>query len=127
VEEKGLATKPFFRVILSAIVCFEESEMVNVFIVCGAGASSTFLSVKLRSLAQNYTRQLTFTPSALETLQVSASDVVVVASHIADDARVATISKTGVPVIKLEEGYSGGFDATVVLEQIISHLEGHKS
>lgn len=101
--------------------------MVNVFIVCGAGASSTFLSVKLRSLAQNYTRQLTFTPSALETLQVSASDVVVVASHIADDARVATISKTGVPVIKLEEGHSGGFDATVVLEQIISHLEGHKS
>jgi cellobiose-specific phosphotransferase system component IIB len=111
---------------LGAIVSNEESELVNVFIVCGAGASSTFLTVKLRSLAQNYTRQLKFTPSALETLQVSESDVVVVASHIADDAKVANLSNTGALVIKLEDSFGAGIDAQSVIEKIFSHLDSHK-
>ena len=96
--------------------------MINVFIACGAGASSTFLAMKLRSLSQGQASNLSFFPSAVSNLSAVAGDLVLVASHIAKDAKVAELSKTGIEVIELPEHVNGGFKADEALELILSHL-----
>jgi cellobiose-specific phosphotransferase system component IIB len=101
--------------------------MINVFIACGAGASSTFLAVKLRSLSQSETSQLSFIPSALANVNARAEDIVLVASHIAKDAKVADLSKTGITVIELPEQVNGGFQAETALALVMGHLERHKN
>jgi cellobiose PTS system EIIB component len=101
--------------------------MINVFIACGAGASSTFLAVKLRSLSQSQTSNLSFIPSALANVNASGNDIVLVASHIAKDAKVADLSKTGVSVIELPEQVNGGFNADEALELVLSQLAQTKN
>lgn len=101
--------------------------MINVFIVCGAGASSTFLAVKLRSLSQSHARDLSFIPSALSNLGAKDDDLVLVASHIAKDAKVAALSKTGISVIELPEHINGGFSADEAMELVLSHLAKPKN
>jgi PTS system cellobiose-specific IIB component len=101
--------------------------MINVFIACGAGASSTFLAVKLRSLSQSETSQLSFIPSALANVNARAEDIVLVASHIAKDAKVADLSKTGITVIELPEQVNGGIKAETALALVMGHLERHKN
>ena len=101
--------------------------MINVFIACGAGASSTFLAVKLRSLSQSQTRDLSFIPSALANVNASGTDIVLVASHIAKDAKVADPSKTGVSVIELPEQINGGFNADEALKLVLSQLAQTKN
>jgi PTS system cellobiose-specific IIB component len=101
--------------------------MINVFIVCGAGASSTFLAMKLRSLSQSQTRNLSFIPSAVSDLGAKGDDLVLVASHIAKDAKVAALSKTGISVIELPEHINGGFNADDALELVLSHLAQPKN
>ena len=101
--------------------------MINVFIVCGAGASSTFLAMKLRSLSQSQTRNLSFIPSAVSDLSAKGDDLVLVASHIAKDAKVAALSKTGISVIELPEHINGGFNADDALELVLSHLAQPKN
>lgn len=101
--------------------------MINVFIACGAGASSTFLAVKLRSLSQSQASDLSFTPSALSNVSAKGNDIVLVASHIAKDARVAELSKTGIAVIELPEHVNGGFKAEEALDLVIEHLARHKN
>lgn len=96
--------------------------MINVFIACGAGASSTFLAMKLRSLSQGQASNLNFLPSAVSNLSAVAGDLVLVASHIAKDANVAELSKTGIAVIELPEHVNGGFNADEAMELILSHL-----
>lgn len=100
--------------------------MTNVYIVCGAGASSTFLAFKLRSLSQNLSHNLQYFPSALETVQPEAGDLVVVASHIADAIEVESIADKGATVIKLSEQAHVGFKADEVLDRILQVLEGDK-
>jgi PTS system cellobiose-specific IIB component len=100
--------------------------MINVFIACGAGASSTFLAMKLRSLSQSQASGLSFIPSALSNVSAKGEDLVLVASHIAKDAKVADLSKTGVSVIELPER-SGGFNADEAMELIMGHLARHKN
>lgn len=97
--------------------------MVRVFIVCGAGVSSTFLSMRLRSLAQNSKWQLNFSPSALETLRAGEGDVVVVASHIAEHVDVTSLGKVGVHVIRLGAKDAISSQAESVLGQISDHLQ----
>jgi PTS system cellobiose-specific IIB component len=96
--------------------------MINVFIACGAGASSTFLAVKLRSLSQSQASNLSFIPSALANVNASGTDIVLVASHIAKDAKVAALSKTGISVIELPEQIKGGFNADEALRLVLSQL-----
>jgi PTS system cellobiose-specific IIB component len=101
--------------------------MINVFIACGAGASSTFLAVKLRSLSQGQASNLSFIPSALSNVSANEKDIVLVASHIAKDAKVAHLSKTGISVLELPEQVNGGFNAEAALDLILSHLARHKN
>lgn len=100
--------------------------MVNVFVVCGAGASSTFLCFKLRSLAQNHNEEIKFIPAALETVRVNKDEFVVVASHIAEDVRVANLSKSGVQVLKLKANGIGSIDANLAFDAILGHLKNHQ-
>lgn len=99
--------------------------MTTVHIVCGAGASSTFLAVKLRSLSQSQGHDIRFAPAALETLQPATADIVLVASHIADAPKVGAISEAGVAVINLPEKVNGGFNADDAYELVIDHLQRH--
>jgi PTS system cellobiose-specific IIB component len=101
--------------------------MINVFIACGAGASSTFLAVKLRSLSQNQAGNLSFIPSAISLIAAGENDIVLVSSHIAKDAKVANLSKTGVSVIELPEHVNGGFNAADAMDLIQSHLARHRN
>jgi cellobiose-specific phosphotransferase system component IIB len=100
--------------------------LVEVFVVCGAGASSTFLCIKLRSLAQNHNEQIKFVPAALETVNAGKDQLVVVASHIAADARVANLSKSGVQVLKLNENGIGSIDANTAFDAILGALKNHQ-
>lgn len=101
--------------------------MINVFIACGAGASSTFLAMKLRSLPQSQASHLSFFPSALSNLSAKTDDIVLVASHIAKDAKVADLSKTGTKVIELPEHVNGGFNANEAMGLILEHLARDKN
>jgi len=101
--------------------------MINVFIACGAGASSTFLAMKLRSLSQSKSGNLSFIPSALANLSAKGDDLVLVASHIAKDAKVVALSKTGISVIELPEHVNGGFNADEAMELVLSHLAQPKN
>lgn len=92
--------------------------MINVYIVCGAGASSTFLAVKLRSLSQRLGHNLQFLPAALETVQPAAGDILVVASHIAEAAKVANFCDQDVTVITLPKPAQAAFDAEEALKLI---------
>lgn len=100
--------------------------MVDVFVVCGAGASSTFLCVKLRSLAQNHNEQIKFIPAALETLSAGKDQLVVVASHIAEDVRVANLSNSGVQVLRLNANGLGAIEANSAFDAILGHLRNHQ-
>ena len=101
--------------------------MINVFIACGAGASSTFLAMKLRSLSQSQASGLSFIPSALSNVSAKNDDLVLVASHIAKDAKVADLSKAGIKVIELTERVNGGFNADEAMGLILDHLARHKN
>lgn len=101
--------------------------MINVFIACGAGASSTFLAMKLRSLSQGQASELSFIPSALANVSAKQDDIVLVASHIAQDAEAAKLGKTGATVINLPEHVNGGFRAEEAMELITEHLKRHKN
>ncbi len=101
--------------------------MINVFIACGAGASSTFLAMKLRSLSQSQALSLNFFPAAITSVQAKENDLVLVASHISQDVNVAALSKAGVPVILLPERVNGGFKAEEALELIVGYLNRQKN
>lgn len=77
--------------------------MAKVFVVCGAGASSTFLAMKLRTLSNELGRDFQFFPSALDTLRVEPGDLVIVASHIATHPKVDALRSEGAVVMSLTE------------------------
>jgi PTS system cellobiose-specific IIB component len=60
--------------------------MSSVLVVCGAGASSTFLAHALRTQATIRGIQHTFTPASIATLgtPLSSVDVVLVSAHVSD-------------------------------------------
>ena len=101
--------------------------MINVFIACGAGASSTFLAMKLRSFSLQNSQDLKFVPCALANVTATADDIVLVASHIAQDSLVAKLSKSGTTVISLPEHINGGFRAEEAMELVLGHLNRHKN
>lgn len=101
--------------------------MTLVHIVCGAGASSTFLAMKLRSISQNQGQDIKFSPAALATLQPVGNEIVLVASHIAEAPKVGELSEAGIAVINLPENVSGGFNAEKAFELVIEHLQRHKN
>jgi PTS system cellobiose-specific IIB component len=101
--------------------------MTTVHIVCGAGASSTFLAMKLRSISQSQGQDIRFLPAALETLQPATADIVLVASHIADAPKVGALGEAGISVIHLPETVNGGFNADDAFGLVIEHMQRHKN
>ncbi len=101
--------------------------MTKVFIVCGAGASSTFLAVKLRAISQNQELAIQFFPTALEGLQAKTGDIVLVASHIEGAPALGALHDAGIEVVSLPEKVNGGFNAEDAFELITQCLQQHKN
>ncbi|WP_138315854.1 hypothetical protein [Rhodoluna limnophila] len=97
--------------------------MTKVHIVCGAGASSTFLAVKLRAISQNQDLGIQFFPTSLEGLQAKAGDIVLVASHIVGAPSLGALHEAGITVVSLPEKVNGGFNAEDAIELITQHLQ----
>ncbi len=102
--------------------------MTTVFIVCGAGASSTFLALSLRNIMGAST-DLEFVPAPLSTITPTGTDIVAVAHHIASEPRVGELSAAGVTIVELTEHVNGAFGAAnaaaVINAAITTHFVSH--
>lgn len=97
--------------------------MTTVYIVCGAGASSTFLALGLRPIARSAGLSVTFVPAPLESIEPTAADVVAVAHHIALEPRVAELAVAGVTIALLPQSAHGAFGAEEAFESIHAALQ----
>ncbi len=72
--------------------------MTNVLVICGAGASSSFLVHQLRRRAQARGLAVNFTAGTLHDLpaQLSGSDVVLVGAHLAASFHEAEVAASAV-------------------------------
>lgn len=84
--------------------------MTTVYIVCGAGASSTFLALSLRNIMGSNS-ELEFVPAPLSTISPTQSDIVAVAHHIAVESRVDTLRSEGITIVEIPEHVNGAFGA----------------
>lgn len=79
--------------------------MASVLVVCGAGASSTFLAHALRSQAAARGIKHTFFPASIAALNMplTAVDVVLVSAHVADyfELAKAAAEKIGATAVQL--------------------------
>lgn len=75
--------------------------MTNIFVACGAGASSTFLALKLRNLSKHLNDDLVFQPVALETVNPKTNDIIVAASHVSAESLLEEYEQSGVTVLRL--------------------------
>lgn len=91
--------------------------MTTVYIVCGAGASSTFLALSLRNISGPESG-LEFVPAPLAQITPTAADIVAVAHHVAVEPRVAELRESGITIVKLPEHVNGAFGAQDAFETI---------
>jgi cellobiose-specific phosphotransferase system component IIB len=96
--------------------------MLTVAIVCGAGASSTFLSRRMSDIADLTQQSLRFVPLPLESVDADAADLVALASHVVSGSVIADLSERGIACVVLPETVRGGFGADVALETISEFL-----
>lgn len=75
--------------------------MTKIFVTCGAGASSTFLALKLRNLSKHLNDDLVFHPAALETMRPAENDIIVAASHVSSESLLEDYEQSGVTVLRL--------------------------
>lgn len=102
--------------------------MTTVYIVCGAGASSTFLAMGLRLRASAAGLGVTFVPAPLESIEPTAHDLVGVAHHIALEPRVAELAVAGVTIAILPETAHGSFGVDEAFDSIraaLAHVPAH--
>ncbi len=92
--------------------------MLTVAIVCGAGASSTFLARRLSDIADSTQQTFRFVPLPLESLDPATLDLVALASHVVSGAVTADLTERGIAYVVLPETVRGGFGAEVALETI---------
>lgn len=92
--------------------------MLTVAIVCGAGASSTFLARRLSDIADSTQQSLRFVPLPLESVDADAADLVALASHVASGAVTADLGERGIAHVVLPETVRGGFGAEAALTAI---------
>ena len=92
--------------------------MRRVLIVCGAGASSTFLARRLSDLAKIAGLAWTVTPSPVDAVSSDSADVVALTSHIANAAVLDSFSSRGIRFLVLPETVRGGFGADDALSAI---------
>lgn len=101
--------------------------METVLIVCGAGASSTFLASRLRSLAKSRGLELLATPASTSDLRahLHTSTVLLVGPHLADSFATlsAEAAEFGVPVALLPPtafGPGGAEQALDLIETLVT-------
>ena len=99
--------------------------MLTVAIVCGAGASSTFLARRLSDIARDSGYVMTVVPSPLELVNDSTADLVALTSHVATDEVSTDLSSRGIAHIVLPATVRGGFGAEFALAAIAEYFDNN--
>lgn len=99
--------------------------MLTVAIVCGAGASSTFLARRLSDIAAAQNRVIRFVPAPLETVTQDTADLIALTSHVVSDVVVADLDARGIAHIVLPSTVRGGFGADDALAAIAAHFDNN--
>lgn len=100
--------------------------MTTILIVCGAGASSTFLASRLRALTK--TRGLDLSFEAASDSDVAArllhTDLLLIGPHLAErfDSLRAAAAENGATAVLLPENVFGPTGAELALDQALSAL-----
>jgi PTS system cellobiose-specific IIB component len=92
--------------------------MLTVAIVCGAGASSTFLARRLSDIAQSAGFSFRFVPHPLDSVTVDTADLVALTSHVVSDEVTTDLTSRGIAHITLPTTVRGGFGADDALAAI---------
>lgn len=101
--------------------------MTRVFVVCAAGASSTFLARKLVSLATDSGLDWDVTPAPVETVSPTSNDIVAISAHVMTPSLRESFEARGVRYVVLPEHVNGVFgaeDALTVIAQFVSEDGG---
>ena len=99
--------------------------MLTVAIVCGAGASSTFLARRLSDIAAASGRSMHFTPAPLETVSVDTADLVALTSHVVSADVTADLDARGIAYVVLPDTVRGGFGADDALAAISAYFDNN--
>jgi PTS system cellobiose-specific IIB component len=101
--------------------------VTKVYVVCGAGASSTFLAVRLRARSKHLGYDFEFLPSAIESVNPSRTDIIAVASHISNEKKIGLFEECGARVINLPKGPIDDRLVEETIREIAKVLEDRKS
>lgn len=96
--------------------------MQRVLIVCGAGASSTFLARRIADLARQAGWTWRVEPAPIDEVRPEPADVVAVTSHVATEAAIAAFVARGIRYLILPDTVRGGFGADTALRAISNFL-----
>ena len=99
--------------------------MLTVAIVCGAGASSTFLARRLSDIAASEGRSIRFVPTPLEIVSADTADLVALTSHVVSDALVTDLVVRGIAHVVLPSTVRGGFGADDALAAIVTYFDNN--
>jgi PTS system cellobiose-specific IIB component len=92
--------------------------MQRVLIVCGAGASSTFLARRLADLARGAGYAWSVEPAPVDAVKGESVDLVAVTSHVATPTVLEAFASRGIRYLVLPESVRGGFGADAALDAI---------
>lgn len=96
--------------------------MLTVAIVCGAGASSTFLARRLTDIAGSAGLAIRFVPSPLASVTADTAHLVALTSHVVSDDITADLTARGIAHVVLPSTVRGGFGADDALATITGYF-----
>jgi PTS system cellobiose-specific IIB component len=96
--------------------------MMRVFIVCAAGASSTFLARRLSDLASASGLSWSFTPAPVDSISAHTEELVAVSTHVASTEVLDSFTGMGIRFVVLPETVRGGFGAEDALSAIVNFV-----
>ncbi len=96
--------------------------MLTVAIVCGAGASSTFLARRLSDIAAAAGHSIRFAPSPLDVVTNNTADLVALTSHVVSETVVNDLTSKGIAHLVLPSTVRGGFGAEDALAAITEYF-----
>jgi PTS system cellobiose-specific IIB component len=106
--------------------CAGEVASMRILVVCGAGASSTFVAQRLRRAATAAGRDWHASAGTESAIASSVADLVLIGPHLAD--RLPTIrAATGAPIVVLPDDVFGDRDGTRTLALAEAALHGSAS
>lgn len=97
--------------------------MRRVLIVCGAGASSTFLARRISDLAREAGFSWSVSPVPLDSVASEESDLVALSSHVVTDEVERDFRGRGVSFVTLPASVRGGFGAEIAFEAIAQFFD----